>query len=120
MTRLPGIDTYGPLKGTQMKSRITFSSLVAFLALTSCASVQPTVTTATSSDGANWPLCIELQFQTTIPVIKNWGILVCATDETQLADARQSTIDTFYAQHYDARLTGEYMLAPTMKARVTK
>jgi hypothetical protein len=60
-----------------MKNRITFSSLVAFLALTSCgASTQ--LVAATTSSGHQYPYCLEV----TYPVLSlQANVVFCGTVE---------------------------------------
>jgi len=80
--------------------------------VTACTSVTPSMTSAQTANGKSWPLCVEADFVTSIPIVKNWSVLACATTDATLAEVKQGAIDNFKAEHPDAKLVSETRLQP--------
>lgn len=75
-----------------------------------CASAKASTTSAQTANGKSWPLCVQVDFQTMIPLVRDWSLLACASTEATLADAKQSAVDSFKVEHPDAKLVAETRL----------
>lgn len=99
-----------------IKTSLLFTMLLAVsLGTSACASAIPSTTSAQSANGKNWPLCVEVDFTTSIPIVQDWSVMACATTNAALASAKEAAIKDFKVQHPDATLVKEAAIPATMK-----